>query len=58
MTGSGGFRWESSGLVIVASVSIMKTSDKLLRALGFLALNLLLLPVLWLLAEALMGGSL
>jgi hypothetical protein len=30
--------------------------SKLLRALGFLALNLLLLPILWLLADALMGG--
>jgi len=34
----------------------MKTPSKLLRAIGFLALNLLLLPILWLLAEALMGG--
>jgi hypothetical protein len=32
--------------------------SKLLRALAFLALNLLLLPVIWLLVDALMGGSL
>jgi len=36
----------------------MKIPSKLLRALGFLALNLLLLPVIWLLADALIGGVL
>jgi hypothetical protein len=35
----------------------MKTRSKLLRALAFLALNLLLLPVIWLLADALIGGA-
>jgi hypothetical protein len=35
----------------------MKTSDKLLRALGFLALHILLLPVIWFLADALIGGA-
>lgn len=30
--------------------------SKLLRALGFLALHILILPVIWLLADALMGG--
>jgi hypothetical protein len=29
---------------------------KLLRACAFLALNLLLLPVIWLLADAIVGG--
>jgi hypothetical protein len=31
--------------------------SKLLRALAFLALNLLLLPVIWILADALIGGA-
>jgi hypothetical protein len=31
--------------------------SKLLRALAFLALHLLLLPVIWLLADALIGGA-
>jgi hypothetical protein len=35
----------------------MKIPSKLLRALAFLALNLLLLPVIWFLADALMGGA-
>jgi hypothetical protein len=34
----------------------MKKSHKLRAVLAFLALNALLLPILWLLAEALMGG--
>jgi hypothetical protein len=34
----------------------MKKSHKLRAFLAFIALNALLLPILWLLAEALMGG--
>jgi len=35
----------------------MKKSHKLRAFLAFLALNAFLLPILWLLAEALMGGA-
>jgi len=35
----------------------MKPTNKLLRALAFLALNLLLLPVIWLLVDAILGGA-
>ncbi len=48
---------DPSGPAIVAGSQIMKTRSKLLRALAFLALNLLLLPVIWLLADALIGGA-
>ncbi len=36
----------------------MKKSHKLRAFLAFIALNLLLLPILWLLVDAILGGSL
>ena len=38
-------------------ISNMKKSSKLRAFLAFVALNALLLPIIWLLAEALMGGA-
>jgi hypothetical protein len=35
----------------------MKTRSKLLRALAFLALHILILPVVWFLVDAIVGGA-
>ncbi len=58
MTGSGDFRWESSGLVIVASSQLMKLKS-LLSAFAFLlAFALVTSALAYCFAQLLVGGVL